>query len=199
MCRLFETIKIINGVPHNLSYHERRFKRSRHEIFGIDKDLTLDNILLDHAIPKKGLFKCRIIYGEEVNKVEFLPYTFQNINSLQLITDNNIDYHNKYYDRNSIKRLYDNKGKCDDILIIKNACITDTSTANIVFFDGNKLITPSNPLLNGTKRQFLLDQEIIHEQIIRPDDLIHYRYAMLINAMLDPGDLPFIPIANILM
>jgi 4-amino-4-deoxychorismate lyase len=82
----------------------------------------------------------------------------------------------------------------DEILIIKNGFVTDTSFSNIVFFDGIKWITPSTYLLNGTQRQQLLQQGAIIEEEIRPSDLKHFRFAKLINAMLDLETSPSIDI-----
>jgi 4-amino-4-deoxychorismate lyase len=76
------------------------------------------------------------------------------------------------------------RGDCDDILIVKDGYITDTSFSNIVFFDGEKWVTPARPLLRGTMRESLLKRNLIGEENITVDDLNKIKEARLINAML---------------
>ena len=71
-----------------------------------------------------------------------------------------MNYDLKYFDRKIFDDLKKNI-KADDILIIKNGFITDTSIANILFFDGKKWITPKKPLLKGTVRERLLRMKLI--------------------------------------
>ena len=71
---------------------------------------------------------------------------------------------------------------------MKNGLITDTSYANIVFWDGQNWLTPSTPLLAGTKRARLLHESKIKEAEIRVDDLIKYEKARIINALNDLDD-----------
>ena len=84
-----------------------------------------------------------------------------------------------------------------DILIVKKEFITDTSFSNIIFFDGDNWITPSTPLLEGTKRKELLEKNIISEQEIKFSDLKNFKKAILINAMLDFDEIAEIEIKNI--
>lgn len=53
------------------------------------------------------------------------------------------------------------------------------------FFDGDKWITTENPLLEGTCRARLLDQDLISIQKISVNQLQSFSKMMLINAMLD--------------
>ena len=89
--------------------------------------------------------------------------------------------------------------KKEKIVIVKQGFITDTSYANIVFFDGHKWFTPVSPLLKGTKRTFLLDKKIIEETEIRIDDLEKFKKARLINAMIDFEDKVEILVENIIL
>jgi 4-amino-4-deoxychorismate lyase len=85
----------------------------------------------------------------------------------------------------------------DDILIVKNGFLTDTSYANVVLWDDNRWFTPDTPLLAGTKRQYLLDTKQIESRKLHPKDLQHFTHARLINAMLDLDSGPIIPIDQI--
>ena len=70
--------------------------------------------------------------------------------------------------------------------------------ANVVFYDGKKWMTPTQPLFCGIKRQILLEKGLIHEAEIKQKDLRQFKHTALINAMLDIGDTPFISMENIL-
>lgn len=96
-----------------------------------------------------------------------------------------IDYSHKYANRTALQYLLQKKGKADDVLIVKNGWLTDTSYSNVAFFDGLQWFTPSKPLLKGTKRAALLQQKKIIEADIRPQDLKQFEKVRLVNAMME--------------
>lgn len=186
MSRLVESIKVKDGKAYNLEYHLERMNRSRWELFGCRQWLEAKNFL---DIPKKpGLFKCRVIYTRKIEMIEYVPYEFKKIHSLKLVVDNNIDYTYKYENKTNINRLRELRGKYDDILIVKNGLITDSSFANIIFYNGSRWLTPTKPLLAGTQRAYLLDTGKIKTADIKISDLKDFQQAVLINAMLDFDD-----------
>jgi 4-amino-4-deoxychorismate lyase len=196
MCRLIESIKVVNWQLQNISYHNQRLNRSRKELFGIDAVVDLSELILLPSDLDAGTYKCRVVYSDIVHNIEFMPYIPRQINTLRLVHANEINYSYKYHDRSCFKDLM--KGiEEDDILIIKNGFITDTSFSNIIFYDGSNWVTPSIYLLNGTMRQFLLDSDKIRERDIRPEDLKTFESARLINAMLDIENSRPINIKNI--
>jgi len=197
MCQLFETIKVYNSKLYNLHYHNLRFNRSRNKIFGIKEQTDLGRLVNIPDNIGNTLYKCRIIYSEKIDTIEFLPYKKQLITSLRIVFCDNIIYDCKYTDRSLIDKCLDLKGDCDEILIVKNNKITDTSFANMIFFDGNKWITPSTPLLLGTKREKLLKEKKIAEKEIKIEDLDSFIEARLINAMIEFEDSPSILMKNI--
>lgn len=194
---LLETIKCKDGKLFNLEFHQVRFDDARKEYFECSDKIILSEIIQIPPQFKKGLFRCRVSYSSSVNKIEFLPHQYKKIKSLKLIEDNSIDYQFKYSDRKKLNELYEKRGDCDDILIIKNACITDSFTANPVFFDGNKWWTPDSPLLPGTQRSKLLLEGKISECRITLSDLSKYSKVGLINALQDMAQMPVISIKNI--
>ena len=143
------------------------------------------------------MFRCRVTYSKTVDKIEFIPHQFREIKNLKLVEDNSVDYQYKYSDREILNNLFAKRGNCDDILIIKNGLITDTSTANIIFYDGKKWWTPDTPLLRGTQRAKLLSEKKIFKCRITPDDLNKFEKAGLINAMWNFDIMPVIEIENI--
>ncbi len=58
----------------------------------------------------------------------------------------------------------------------------------MVLQKGDELYTPHNPILNGTKRQKLLQEGSISEKIIKIESLKEYSRIYLINTMLDIED-----------
>ncbi len=196
MYPLVETIKIFNGEIYNLNYHQNRFERSYEICFNKKPFSSLQKAI---SIPdefSQGLVKLRFIYGKDQYQLDFSPHRPSPINTLKVIEDNKIDYSLKFKNRSQINRLFEHRGDCDDILIVKNGFITDTSIANIIFYSGDEWITPATPLLRGTCREKLLTEGKIREAIIQIDDLHRFANFSLINAM-NCGEFFPTPIENI--
>ncbi len=182
---LLETIKVENGTLQNLQFHQERLDRSRFEFLGLKDTIGLKSIIKVPDRARRGVFKCRVVYGETIVRIRFVSYRARLITTLKIVVDNEIDYSYKYADRSKLEKLLLQKSDCDDILIVKNGLITDTSFSNIVFFDGTEWHTSNQPLLNGTKRESLLRTGKIRSCEIRIEDLWKYSKFALINAMLD--------------
>jgi 4-amino-4-deoxychorismate lyase len=197
MC-LFETVKVQNRRLYNIEAHNLRAVSSRRIVLGLkDKFDLRDFISLPNNIDN-GLYKCRIVYAQTVQEVEFLPYIPKQIRSLQLVHDDAIQYEHKYLDRLCFEKLLQS-AQADDILVVQHGFITDVSFANVILYDGKNWVTPARPLLCGIKRQILLERRVIQERKIALNDLQQFKHAALINAMLDIGDIPFILIENIFL
>lgn len=193
MSRFIESICIKDGLIRNLAYHQERMNRSRFKFLGIEEEFELEKLIHSKNFPDSGKYKCRIIYGNEIESVEFIPYQTKNIQSVRLI-ESNMEYPHKFLDRKSFELLTDSVTE-DEILIVNKGFITDTSFSNIVFFDGKNRITPTTFLLNGTMRQSLLDSGKIKEEKITPDDLKRFVSFQLINAMLNLEETPELDIS----
>jgi 4-amino-4-deoxychorismate lyase len=189
-------MRIEDGKLQNIDFHNERFNRSRRELFGIEQESDLHNIIEIPLFFPSGRHKCRLIYSTEVISISFSPYTIKRLNTLQVVSDNTIEYAYKYENRQYIENLKISY-KTDDILIIKNGFITDTSYANIVFWDGGKWITPSSPLLQGTMRSRLLSENRIHQEVLRKSDIKLFKSARIINAMIGLDESPSLKINNI--
>ena len=197
MCLLFETIKVENGVFQNLHYHEARMNDARKKLLDSTDNIELEKSLSVPAGCENEIYKCRVDYDHYIHKIDFTPYKAGKINTLKLVYDDEISYQFKFTDRSRLEELKKN-ANADDVIIVKKGLITDTSFSNIIFLDGKKWVTPSTPLLKGTKRQELLEKEIISEQLIKPSDLKNFKKAKLINAMLDFESSTEIEIKNII-
>ncbi len=178
-----ETLKIQDGKIKNLSYHQQRVVRTIGQMMNLPLPESIDTL--------RGTMKHRVVYDAngQVLDVSTHPYTMRPIHSLRIITDDHIDYASKYEDRSALNKLFSMRGQADDILIIRDNQVSDTSYCNIVFEDETGLFTPSTPLLKGTKRQFLLDKGIIKSRTINPQDICDYHTAYLINSMIELGEL----------
>lgn len=197
MSLLFETIKCSDGKLFNIEFHQARFEKARKEYFDISTEIKLWESIEIPEFAKSGLFRCRITYAEQIDKIEFILYQHREIQSLKLVEDDEIDYRFKYANRERLQKLFGNRGSCDDIIIIKNGCVTDSYAANLVFFDGKKWWTPDTPLLAGTQRKKLLTEGKILECRITSSDISKYKKVGLINALNDFEEMPVIDIANI--
>jgi len=189
MFQLIETIKVSNGLLQNLPYHNSRLNRARSELFNAADELDIEKLVHVPASMNKGIYRCTLTYSKEIGEINFQLYSIRKIKTLKIVTDNSIEYSYKYADRTSLNKLLELKDDCDEIVIVKNNYITDTSFTNLIFFDGVKWCTPDSPLLRGTKREKLLEQGMITETKICLDDLTKYSRVGLINAMLEPGEI----------
>lgn len=196
-CLLFETIKIQDRQPRNLEYHNRRMNESRRTLFGCADGIRLEEFVLVPAELDSDLFKCRVIYNESIVQVQFEKYLPRIIKTLQLVQADSIQYHHKFLDRACLDQLMKTT-QADDVLLVKNGLLTDTSIANIVFFDGDRWVTPATPLLCGTKRENYLECKRIVEEKLTVADLPRFQKAVLINAMLDLETGPIIKREDIL-
>ena len=184
MCRLFESIKILNRKLCNVEYHNERMNNARRELFGSKRSIDLNKVVVVPEDLSNEVYKCRVIYSENIIAIDFQPYVKKSVRTLKVVHDDGISYAYKYEDRSKILRHL-SSGDADEILIVKNGLITDTSYSNIVFSDGKNYLTPATPLLKGTKRAKLIDDKIIYEDEIRLGNLHKFKFIYLINAMLD--------------
>jgi 4-amino-4-deoxychorismate lyase len=197
MSLLFESIRLQDGKLHNLEYHSFRMNQSRKTLFNRYDQIELSPMIDIPDDCRQGIYKCRVTYGLQIESVTFEPYFMRSVQNLRLVEDNTITYDHKFTDRIRLNSLFAKREGYDDILIIKNDFITDSSFSNIIFFDGIKWITPSTPLLRGTMRNYLIQSKILSEKDIKINELKHFRKARLINAMLPFNSGIDIPIHNI--
>jgi len=188
MFPLFETIKIVEGVPQNLRWHQARYEYSYHILYASVPKFFMPDIVTIPIQYCSGIVKLRFLYNKFSFSCEFLLYKRKEIRSVKLVESNNIDYSLKYTNRQRIEDLLQKRGDCDDVLIVKEKKITDCSYANVLFYNGNHWVTPRDPILKGTCRERLLFEKTITEKEIMVNDLIHYSKFKLINAMLDFED-----------
>jgi len=177
---LLETIKIEDGEVSNLSYHQARCDESRKALFHSTDTLDLSSLI---QAPQKGLYRCRILYDKKMHSVDYIPYVAKEIHNLKIISSN-LTYNYKYANREALNTLLQNQKDIDEIIIEKEGYLTDTTMANIAFYDGKTWFTPENPLLKGTMRAKLLDEGFLHTRNIKKEEIHDYTQVALMNAMI---------------
>ena len=177
---LLETIKIEDGEVFNLSYHQARCDESRKVLFNATDSLDISSFI---QAPSKGLYRCRILYDKKIHSIEYIPYNPKEIHTLKIVSSD-LEYDHKYANRDTLNKLLQAQLDADDILIEKHGYLTDTTIANIAFYDGKQWFTPEKPLLKGTMRAKLLDVGFLHTRNIKKEDLKNYTQVALMNAMI---------------
>lgn len=198
MSPLFETIKVKDRQFFNLDFHNARMNDARKKLYNCTDLIDLNKVLYLPKSVGPQIHKCKVIYEKDIVSIHFQPYHFREIKTLKVVHDDDINYGVKSIDRTHLNQLFQKRESCDDVLIIKNNNITDTSYANIIFFDGKRWVTPSSSLLKGTKRAKLLKEKEIIEKNITIEMLPDFQKAKLINAMMNIEDTQPIEMKNII-
>ncbi len=189
MSLLLESIKVIDRDIPLLEYHIARMTKSLKDLF--DCELQLDKAQIEKEISgcTKGIYKLRIIYDHQSYQFDIHPYTLKNIRSLKVVRDDALLYNYKYHNRSALERLYNSRESADDILIAKNELVTDSYYCNIAFLKNGVWYTPMDPLLEGTRRQSLIESNQVQSKSLRLEDLHSYEQCRLFNAMIEFGEL----------
>ncbi len=195
MYLFLESIKYDRGELFHLEYHQERINRAFASHFKNRQVWDLREIL---KVPENlsDIHKCRLVYDESSYTYEFLPYSIPTISKLKIIPVSDLNYSHKYLDRSRLDDIFQQRQTCDDVIILQDGLLTDTSYANLAFFDGKFWYTPERPLLKGTKRQFLLENSQLKTANIRQEDISGFKKVSLINAMLDLDQI-VVPVSGI--
>lgn len=185
MYHFFETIRIEDGIAQNVDYHQRRMDNTIRLKLGPSSLPRLTEIISVPESYTQGIVKCKIEYTSQDYHMSFDHYSPRTVKSLKLIYCDSINYDHKYSNRKQLNDLFDKRANCDDILIVKNSRITDTSFSNIALFDGYSWYTPDSPLLPGTARARMIDSGELKERMISVKNLKEFQAYTLINSMLD--------------
>ena len=189
MSQFLETIQLRDGEFKLLELHQKRMDLALSENNPKFKSIPLLEYLHQSNYPIKGLYKCRLLYSSNIEKLEFVPYEQPIIKTLKVIETNLPSWQYKLSDRSTIQKLVAQKGECDDVLIVINGFLTDTSYCNIALLKDDQWFTPRLPLLYGVQRAHLLQEKSIIEKDILVFDLAQYSKICLFNAMNEFGTL----------
>lgn len=196
MSQFIESIKVEDRKIFLLDLHQKRINETFAH-FGKEGSLDLGKIFQEMQHDEDGLYKLKITYDLEGKFSKMLiPYAISEISEIQLVENNSYDYSFKFADRKELEKMLQ-KSRTDEIMIVKNNHITDTSYSNILFKKGKDWFTPSTYLLNGVQRQHLLKTKKIKEAEITLQNLKEYSHFQIINAMNDFDDMFIYPISKI--
>ena len=189
MSQLFlESIKVVNRDAQNILCHQRRMARTFERFWPDAAVPSLPDVALSQ-ICTTGVCKLRVVYGVSgIVDARCAPYQLRSIRSLRVVDGGNVDYSYKSADRACLDGLASAKNGCDDVIILRDGLVTDTSFSNWAVFDGGAWLTPRRPLLCGTKRELLLAGGVIIEADLSIDDLMRSRCVRLFNAMVEFGE-----------
>ncbi|MEP6646094.1 MAG: aminotransferase class IV family protein [Saprospiraceae bacterium] len=199
MKQFLETICIRDGEPQHLEWHQRRVNATLQNFYPVHHHAWLLESCLD--VPpefQKGLVRCRIVYDVHVLSIHYFLYIPKIINSLKVVEGSaGMDYRYKYSDRTTIEELYNLRADADDILIIKDGWVTDTSIANIAFHKNGRWYTPVIPLLAGTTWKRLIVTGILIPKPIHQTEIMSFDFFKTINSMNDWDQSLACPVSNI--
>ena len=172
--KFIETLLITDKIE-NLEYHNNRMNKTRYDFFKLS---PLDLSEYIKIIPNK---RVRVTYSKEIEKIEYFDLIKREFNTFKVV-ESDIDYSYKFEDRRALNAL--KQPGFDEVIIIKNKLVTDTTISNLAFFDGKKWYTPKTPLLKGTKRQELIDKGFLTEKEIKAEEIKNYEKFAMINAII---------------
>lgn len=180
----FETFKLLNGQLCNVAFHLGRVEKTQAAFFdraGFDIN-EVYNALKDYP---EGLFKVRVDYASTILQIRAELYEIQPHRKLGLLDAGDFDYSFKFACRDFFRDSYGHHPDCDDIIFLKDGCITDTTYCNIALFDGQTWVTPHTYLLPGTKRAALLQAGILKETRVTLHNIADFEAIAFINALRD--------------
>ncbi len=185
---VFETLCLENGKVKNLAFHQKRMQKTQAQLwqkthFSKKFHRLFEELSQGHHLAPKGLYRLRIAYNAHDFVMQVFPYQRKKYTSFQLVNGDHLNYALKYSNRDALNALCLQKGKADEILIVKQGKITDCSIGNVVLRAGDKWFTPDTPLLEGTQRAYLLQQGKIFTRTIYVEDLAQFSEIRLINAL----------------
>lgn len=196
MSQFIESIKVEDQELFLLEFHQKRVNETFAH-FGKEGSIDLAKIFKDLEHDEDGLYKLRLVYDlDKKFRTMMMPYAIPEIQDFQLVENNSYDYSFKFEDRKELEKMK-TKSKSEEIIIVKNNHITDTSFSNILFQKGKDWFTPSTYLLNGVQRQYLLKKKKIKETEITLQNIKEFSHFQLINAMNDFDDMFIYPIRKI--
>jgi 4-amino-4-deoxychorismate lyase len=192
-----ESIWIRQGKVQHLDYHRLRYERTMEMYYGLPSIVDIRRYIDTKAVDHRDV-KCRLIYNQYGIRAEYKAYNQPKIGAVKLVIDDNVSYTFKTVERCDLDALYEQRVGCDEILICKGGLITDAYYYNVVLGNRRGLYTPKSPLLCGTQRHYLLDNQKVREMDIRIEMLGDFDDLYLVNA-LNPLGYIKLPISSVVL
>ena len=180
---MLETLCVQEGVLLDLVWHERRMQESYRTLYGRDCPYTLS--IDEELLPQEEEWRARFLYGREGGEWSFYPYKRLAIKSFALVAADGLDYALKWADRSALEALFAQRGEADEVILVQDGLLTDTSKANIAFLREGRWWTPERPLLWGTCLLRHLEEGRLHPASIGVLDLASYEAMTFFNSFWD--------------
>ncbi|MCG2793878.1 MAG: aminotransferase class IV [Weeksellaceae bacterium] len=196
MSRFIESIKVEDQKIFLAALHQNRMNETFSH-FGKSCEIDIGTMFVSLQHSENGLFKLRIEYDLDSHfKIQMIPYAISEYNDFELVINDEIEYGFKYADRTQLQKLKE-ESDADEIIIVKNGQIADTSYSNLLFLKGKTWFTPKSYLLNGVMRKHLLSKKKIKETEITLANIKEFSHFQLINALNDFNEMFIYPIEKI--
>ncbi|WP_041958245.1 aminotransferase class IV [Sulfurospirillum arsenophilum] len=173
----FETLKAVDGEVGHIAFHQARFDKTRKELYGTTQKIVLSEHLFP---PKEFTCRVRVEYANEIQKIEYIPYTPRNLQTFALV-EADIDYAYKYCNREALNAHL--REDVDDVIFTCKGELKDTSIANIALFIDGEWKTPLRPFLEGTTRARLLASGMIKAELLDIKSLQKSEKFAIMNAL----------------
>ena len=132
-------------------------------------------------VPSDELLRCKVVYDESgILDVQYFAYELKKPRTFRVVYDDEIEYQKKYMYRDFLDSLVCGS---DEIIVVQDGLITDTSRANIAMYDNNEWLVTKKPLLFGTTMNRLLDEGFLRVANISVEMLKNAKKIAVMNAM----------------
>lgn len=181
MFSFLETICIQDGKAQHLDFHQIRVNETFDQFFPEWEPFDVAELVSEQSLPTEGTHRLRIIYQEDPETIEIIPYVHKEIKRFALVDTGEIDYGFKWAERGFFQTFLENHPEVDEVIFVKDGKVQDCSIANLAFLKDGVWYTPEDPLHWGTTRARLIIEEEVEETDIFVEELESYDRVCLIN------------------
>jgi len=158
----FTAMQVRNGKVRGLALHLRRLEAASREAFGVGPDSERVRALVRHALGDTKDASVRVYVfeapGEPATMVTVKPPAeMETPQRLQSARYQRPDAHIKHVttDQGHYRRQAQRAGFDDAVLVATDGAVSETTLANVGFFDGEAVLWPDAPMLHGITMQLL--------------------------------------------
>lgn len=194
---LFETVKVINKKPMFLEKHLKRLNNSL-EVLNINKYIERDIIYSYIESEKEENYAIKIMVSDSNTIITKRPDNYININrdigyriSVSKVLRNStslMTYHKTFnYYENIIEKKKAKENGFDEVIFLnEKGEVSEGAVSNIFFIKDNEIYTPkvSSGLLNGTMREYIIENYNVREKDICQKDLKDFDSAFISNSLM---------------
>lgn len=181
MFSFLETICIQDGKAQHLDFHQMRINETFDQFFQEWEPFDVAALVSEQSLPTEGTHRLRIVYQEDPETIEIIPYTHKDVKRFALVDTGEIDYGFKWAERDFFQTILESHPEADEVIFVKDGKVQDCSIANLAFLKDGVWYTPEDPLHWGTTRARLIIEEEIEETDIFVEELESYDRICLIN------------------